>query len=124
MEATEMAKLAGRLANLTGRLAKMAARLVILAKMLTSPQMAVLGQVRHRLRGGTVAGDDGQRSVAVLHASHTKNAASLASVEAVVVVVACGALVAGALAASTTMTALCHRLRWTEGIGIRRTTSR
>ena len=104
MEATKVAKLAGRLANLTGRLAKMAARLVILAKMLTSPQMAVLGQVRHRLRGGTVAGDDGQRSVAVLHASHTKNAASLTSVEPVVVVVAGGTLVTSSLTSSTAVT--------------------
>merc|ERR1719305_2246415 len=50
--------LAGRLAKLTNRLAKLATRLAKLAKRVTSPQLAVLGQVGHRLGAGTVAGGD------------------------------------------------------------------
>ena len=123
MEVTKLAarltKLTSRLAKLTNRLAKLATRLAKLAKRLTSSQLAVLGQVGHCLGAGTVTGCDGERGVAVLHATHPKNAATLASVETIVVVVTSRALVAGALATTTTMAALNHRLWWAERMGIR-----
>ena len=130
MEASMVTKLAARLtiltsrlAKLTNRLAKLATRLAKLAKRVTSSQLAVLGQVGHRLGAGTVAGGDGERGVAVLHASYPKNAATLAPIETVVVVVASRALVAGALATPTTMATLNHRLWGAEGMGIRRAPS-
>merc|ERR1719500_2625544 len=67
--------------------AKLAARLAKLAKRVTSSQLAVLGEVRHRLGAGTVAVGDGEGGVTVLHASNPKNAATLAAIETVVVVV-------------------------------------
>ena len=123
MQTAKVTKLTARLTKLTDRLAKLAARLAKLAKRLTSSQLAVLGQVRHSLRGGTVTGCDGERCVAVLHAAHPHNAATLAPVETVVVVVAGRALVTGALATPATMAALCHRLWRSEGMGIRRAPS-
>ena len=124
MEVTKLAArltiLTSRLAKLTNRLAKLATRLAKLAKRLTSSsQLAILGQIRHRLRAGTVTGGDGERGVAVLHATHPKNAATLAPVETIVVVMASRALVAGSLATPTTMAALYHRLWGAEGMGIR-----
>merc|ERR1719201_3334034 len=53
-------KLAARLTILTSRLAKLATGLAKLAKRVTSSQLAVLGQVGHRLGAGTVAGGDGE----------------------------------------------------------------
>ena len=119
MEAAKVTKLAARLTKLTGRLAKLAARVAKLAKRLTSSQLSVLGEVRHRLGAGTVTGGDGERGVAVFHATHPNNAATLASVETVVVVVASRALVTGALTTPTTMAALNHGLWGAEGMGIR-----
>jgi len=119
MEAAKVTKLAARLTKLTGRLTKLAARLAKLAKRVTSSQLAVLGEVGHCLGAGTVTGGDGEGCVAVLHPTHTKNAATLAPVETIVVVMTSRALVAGTLATSTTMAALCHRLWGTERMGIR-----
>ena len=118
-----LTKLTARLTKLTGRLTELAARLAELAKRLTSSQLAVLGQVRHRLGAGTVTGGNGERGVAVLHATYPKNAATLAPVETVVVVVAGRALVTGALATSASMATLCHRLWGTKGMSIRRAPS-
>ena len=120
MEVAKVTELASRLTKLTDRLAKLATRLAKLAKRLTSSsQLAILGQIRHRLRPGTVIGGDGERGVAVFHATHPNNAATLASVETVVVVVASRALVTGALTTPTTMAALNHGLWGAEGMGIR-----
>ena len=119
---TKRAKLAtAGLAKLAGRLAKLAARLTKLAKRLTSPtsKLAVLGQIRQSLRARAVTRCDGERRVAVLHPSNPKNAATLAPVETVVVVVASRALVTGALTTPTTMAALNHGLWGAEGMGIR-----
>ena len=123
MEAAEGTELTARLTKLTARLAKLTGRLAELAKRLTSSQLAVLGQVRHRLGAGTVTGGNGERGVAVLHATHPKNAATLAPVETVVVVVAGRALGTGALATSASMATLCHRLWGTKGMSIRRAPS-